>query len=60
MVENNMRRNRNEKQKPQRRKNQRRAIDIGDILIETPFWGTTTESRMSVGRITSVLPTTRP
>jgi hypothetical protein len=37
MVENNMRRNRNEKQKPQRRKNQRRAIDIGDLLIETPF-----------------------
>jgi hypothetical protein len=38
MVENNMRRNRNEKQKPQRRKNQRRAIDIGDLLIETPFF----------------------
>jgi hypothetical protein len=34
-----MRRNRNEKQKPQRRKNQRRAIDIGDLLIETPFSG---------------------
>ncbi len=36
-VENNMRRNRNEKQKPQRRKNKDETIDIGDLLIETPL-----------------------
>jgi hypothetical protein len=34
-----MRRNRDEKPRPQRREKQRRDIDIGDLLIETPFRG---------------------
>ena len=36
-VENNIRRNRNEKTKTPTKEKQRRGIDIGDLLIETPF-----------------------